>query len=94
MDVTQPTLVVDQLTEQQGAPVAEPGDEAAELMPGVGLGDRGSAGGHQVSGQEPQPVGTAQPAGVEAKLGGQGFVERQQPQLGEGLGLPADRQFR
>ena len=44
---------VDELAEQQRAPVAEPRDEAAELVAGVGLRHRRGAVRDEVAGQEP-----------------------------------------
>ena len=67
VDVAQAPVVVDELAEQQRASVAQPGDEAAELMPGVGLGHRDCGAGDQVANQEAQPVGTPQPGGVQAE---------------------------
>ena len=68
MDVANAPVGVDELAEQQRAPVAQPRDEAAELMPGVCLGYRSGAAGHQGADQEPQTVGTPQPSSVEAEL--------------------------
>ncbi len=84
----------DELAEEQRPPVAEPRDEAAELMPGVGLGYRSGAAGNQGAHQELEPVRTPQPGGVEAQLGGQRLVEHQQLRVGRRLGLPADRHLR
>jgi len=74
--------------EQQRPSVAQPRDEATELVPGVGLGDRGRTAGHQVARQKPQPVRATQPRGVEAKRGGQRLVQDEQPQVRRLLGLP------
>ena len=90
MDVAQAPVVIDELAEQQRAPVAQPRDVAAELMPGVGLGDRGGAAGDQVAHQETQPIGTPQPGGVQAEFRGKPLIEHEQPQVGGWLGLPAD----
>ena len=72
---------VGELAQQQRAPVTQPRHEAAELMPGVDLGHRSGAVGHQVAHQETQSVGTPQPRSVEAKLRGKPLVEHEQPQV-------------
>ena len=94
MDVANAPVGADELAQQQRAPVAQPRHVAAELVAGVGLGHRSGIAGDQVAHQEAQPVGTPQPGSVEAKLGGQRLVERQQPQVGKRLGLPADSHLR
>ena len=52
MDVADAPVVVDEFAEQQRPPVAQPRNEATELMPGVGLGYRGGTAGYQVAHQE------------------------------------------
>ncbi len=94
VDVANAPVGADELAQQQRAPVAQPRHVAAELMPGVGLRYRSGAAGNQVAHQEAQPVCTAQPGRVEAKLGGQRLVERQQSQVGKSFGLPADSHLR
>ena len=61
MDVAHAAVGVDQLTQQQGTPVAQARDETAELMAGVGLRHRGGPAGKRVAHQETQPVGASQP---------------------------------
>jgi hypothetical protein len=51
-DVAAPALAVDHLAQQQRAAVAQLRREAAELVAGVGLGDRLGAGGHAVAGEQ------------------------------------------
>jgi hypothetical protein len=43
LDVAALSVSVDDFAEQEGAPVTELGDEVAELVAGVGLGDDGGA---------------------------------------------------
>jgi hypothetical protein len=83
-----------ELAEQQGAPVAEPRAEPAELVPGVGLGDRRGAGRDGGPDQQPDALGAAQPGGVQAELGGQRIVEDEQPGVRSLLGLPGDGHLR
>ena len=52
MDVADAPVVVDELAEQQCPSVAQPRDEATELMPGVGLGYRGRTAGYSGCPQE------------------------------------------
>ena len=49
VDVANAPVGVDELAEQQRTPVAQLRDEAAELMPGVGLCYRNGTAGHQVA---------------------------------------------
>lgn len=91
VDVAEPAVGVSQLAEQHCAPVAQSRDVTTELVTGVGLRYRRGPGRHKVADQKPQPVGTLKPCRVEAELLGQGSVESQQPRVGKGLGLPADR---
>ena len=79
-----------ELPQQQGAAVAEPWDEAAELVAGVRLGDRRRVLGQRGADQEADPLGRAQPVGVEAELGRERLVEREQLRRGRLLGLPTD----
>ena len=92
MQVAQPAGVVDELAEQQGAAVAEPGGVAAELVAGVGLRDRRRALGEMGAGQQPDAV-AAEPVRVEAELGGQRLVEGEHPGLRGLGGLPGQGQL-
>ena len=94
VEVAERAVGVHELAEQERAPVAETRDEPAELVPGVGLRHRGRTLGDVGADQQPQALGAAQPGGVEAQLGGQRLVEREQPRVGGLLGLPGDRQLR
>ena len=92
VQVAQPAGVVDELAEQQGAAVAEPRGVAAELVAGVGLGDRRRALGEAGAGQQPDAV-AAEPVRVEAELGGQRLVEGEHPGLRGLGGLPGQGQL-
>ena len=83
VQVAQPPVGVGELAEQQRAAVAEPRDEAAELVPGVGLRDRGGAAGHPAPTSSAEPSRAAQPVRVEAELGGERLVEGEQPRRRE-----------
>ena len=52
VQVARLTVGVDEFAEQQRPPVAETRGIGAELMPGVGLGDRGGAAGNEVADQQ------------------------------------------
>ena len=92
MQVARPAFAVGELTEQQGAPVTEPGHEPTELMAGVRLGGRRCPLRHVAAEQQSHP-GSAQPVGIEAQFTGEDGVQDQQPRFGCRLGLPAHRQF-
>ena len=94
VQVAKVAVGVDELAEQQRAPVAQTRGEPAELVPGVGLRHRGGAAGDEVADQQPQAVGAAQPGRVEAELGGQRLVEHEQPRVGSLLGLPGNGHLR
>ena len=78
----------DDLAEQQRPPVAEPWRVAAELMTGVGLGDRGDARGRVVAGEDRHAGGGAQRLDVEAEFARQLLVEDHQRRVRHRLGLP------
>jgi hypothetical protein len=88
VQVAQPAVRVDDLTEQECAPVAQPRDEPAELVPGVGLCHRRGTRGDEVADQQAQALRTPQPRGVPAELRGQPLVEHEQSGVGSLLGLP------
>jgi hypothetical protein len=94
VQVAKVAVGVDELTEQECAPVAETRDEPAELVPGVGLRHRSGSAGHHVADQQAQAFGVPQPGGVEAEVGGQWLVEQEQMRVGSLLGLPGDRHLR
>ena len=89
-DVAQPPRAVAELAEQERAPVAEVRVEVAELVPRIGLGDEGPGGG-VLPGEERRSVVAAQPVGVEAELGGERIVDRDQLRLRRHLGGGRDR---
>ena len=62
---------IDDLTEQEGAAVAELRREAAELMAGVGLGDRGCAGWQDIAGEYRGRGFAGKIVRVEAEFGGE-----------------------
>ena len=94
VDVAGEAIAVDLLAEQQRAPVAQTRHEPAELMSGIGLRYRDGAIRNEIAGQEAHTVGTVQPRGVEAQVGGQRLVQHEQPWVGNRFGLPADGHLR
>jgi hypothetical protein len=85
------TVGGDDLAEEKCATVAEARHQAAELMPGVRLRHGPRAVGNRGADEEADAVGAAQPLGVEAQVGGQGFVEDAQARVGRVGRLPLDR---
>jgi hypothetical protein len=85
---------VDDLAEEKCSPVAEPRDVPAELVAGVGLGNRSGAGRHLVAHQKPDAVGAPQRGGVEPELDGQRLVEHEEAGVRRFLGLPGNGQLR
>ena len=77
MEVAECAVGAGQFAEQQRAPVAQPRDEAAELVAGVGLRYRRGAVRDQIAGQEPHALGGPQPVGLQAQVGGEVLVEHQ-----------------
>ena len=94
VEVTKVPVGVDDLTEQEGAPVAQTRGEAAELVPGVGLRHRSGTAGDEIADQQPQAVGTPQPGRVEAELSGQRLVEHKQPRVDNLRGPPRKSHLR
>ena len=91
-DVATPAGAIDHLAEQHRPTVAELRREAAELVPGVGLGDRLGAFGHRVAGEERRAGLAAERRRVEAELFGQRRVEEQRLRRRHGLGAPRHRE--
>jgi hypothetical protein len=79
---------VDDLTQQQGAPVAQNRREPAELVTGVRLGERLGALGHVVAGEDGRAFGSVQRVGIESQFEGELPVEVQQARRGNAGGLP------
>ena len=77
-DVAAPAVGVDDLPEQVSATVAEHRGEVAELVAGVGLGDRFGPLGDVVAREDRDPVRGAQGVRVEAELVGEVRVEGEQ----------------
>ena len=77
-----------QLAQQQRAAVAEAGGVAAELVAGVGLGDRRRPLRDDRAGEEADALVGAQPGRVEAEVGRQRLVDHEQPRLRRLRGLP------
>ena len=75
LDVASLAIAVDHLAQQNGAAIAQGRGKAAELVPGIGLGQRIGALGHGVAGKERGAVGFGH---VEAELGGERVVIGQQ----------------
>ena len=67
--VPQPTGAVDELAQQHRATVAEHPGEDAELVAGVGLGDRGRSGRDRRAGEDGDLFGLPEPRRVEPELG-------------------------
>ena len=94
VDVAKGAVSVDDLSEQEGAPVAQTRRELAELVSGVGLRHRSGTARYQVADQQAQAIEAPQPGGVEAQLGGQRLVEHQQSRVENLLRLPGECHFR
>jgi hypothetical protein len=88
VELTTVALAIDELAEQQRPTVTEAAREAAELVPGVRLGDRRRAIGQSLSDQRGEAGGAAERSDVEAQLGGQRLVEHDQPRLRERGRIP------
>ena len=88
VQVTAPALTVDELAEQQRAAVAEPWRVAAELMPGVGLGERRRSLGQSRTDERGDASGAAQLVDVEAQLHSQRLVEHDEARFGDRGGAP------
>ena len=94
VDVAKAAFTVDDLSEQEGAPVAQTRRVLAELVAGVGLRHRSGTAGYQVADQQAQAIEAPQEGGVEAQLGGQRFVEHQQSRVENLLRLPGQGHLR
>ena len=94
VEVTNGSIDAGDFAEQQRAAVAQPRDEPAELVSGVGLRHRRGTAGDQGADQEPHPFGASQPVRLQAEVGGQPLIEHQQPRVGSRLGLPAHSHLR
>ena len=94
VDVAKAAVSVDDLSQQEGASVAETRGELAELVSGVGLRHRSGAAGYQVADQQAQAIEAPQPGGVEAQLGRQRLVEHQQSRVENLLRLPGQGHLR
>ena len=95
LDVAAP-LAADHLAEQDRPPVPELGHEIAELVPGIGRGERLGALGHAVAGERRDALGAGEPVGIEAEIERQRPVEPDQPRALDGRrrepGVEAGRQ--
>ena len=94
VDVAKAAVTVDDLSEQEGPPVAQTRRVLAELVAGVGLRHRSGPAGYQVADQQAQAIEAAQEGGVEAQLGGQRLVEHQQSRVENLLRLPGQGHLR
>ncbi len=94
VDVAKAAVGVDDLSQQEGAPVAETPGELAELVSGIGLGHRSGAPGHEVADQQAQTIQARQPGGFEGQLGRQRLVEREQSRVEDLLRLPRQGHLR
>ncbi|PRY29053.1 hypothetical protein CLV70_107362 [Pseudosporangium ferrugineum] len=88
MQIPHPAPPIDHLTEQQRPPITEPRHEPPELMPGIGLSNGHSPLGNPRPDQQPDPVVTAQPPGLEPELPRKTLIKNQKIRPGRGLGLP------
>jgi hypothetical protein len=84
LDVAPRPVPPHHLAEQDGAPVAEPRHEVAELVPGVGERHRLRAPGHAVAGQDLDALGAGQLVGVEPEALGQVGVQPHEPRCCHG----------
>ena len=78
LDVPPRPVPPDHLAQQDGAAIAELGDEIAELVAGIGLGEGLRALGHRIAREHRDAFGGGQPGGVEAELLGQRMVQPDQ----------------
>ena len=83
LDVAADAVAVDDLAEQDGAAVAELRHEVAELVAGIGHGDRLGAIGEALSGEDFRPFRALQHVGIEPEMDGQRPVELDQPRRGD-----------
>ena len=81
LDVAPLAVAVQDLAEQDGAAVAELGNEIAELMPGVGHRDRLGARRDEVAGKHRRQIVRFDPLGVDPEFRGERLVEPDQPGL-------------
>ena len=79
LDVASPAVAVQHLAQQDGAAVAEPGNEVAELMSGIGHRDRLGARRHLVAGERRRQSVRTDAARIDAQLRCEGIVEFNQP---------------
>ena len=92
VEVTRRPITVDELPEQQRPAVAEAAGEAAELVPGVGLGDCGRALGQAVAGEGGDARRAAQHLHVETELNRQGLVQHHEPRVRQWRRAPGRRE--
>ena len=88
VQIATPAVDVEQLAEQQRAAIAEAPDEHAELVTGVRLCHRRRARGRGVADEHGDAGRRSERIGIDAQLGGQLLVERQQARSRRGRGLP------
>ncbi len=75
------------LTEEDGAAVAELRGEAAELVAGVGHGEWFGSFGNGVSGEDGEAFGRAEESGIKSEFAGQVVINRDEGRGGDGSGL-------
>ncbi len=85
---------VDDLAEQEGAPVAETRGVPAELVPGVGLRHRCGAARQKVADQHAEALRAQEEGGLEAEVDRQRLVEQEQPGVRHVLGPPRNSHLR
>ncbi|EWH00650.1 hypothetical protein Q427_18380 [Halomonas sp. BC04] len=87
LDISQPTLPVCHLTQQHGTAIPQPGNETAELVPGIGLGQGLGTRWYHVAGKPHGGLFPIERLQVEAQLPGKGSVEGHQPGRRHGHGI-------
>ena len=84
LDVAPRAVSPHHLAEQDGAPVAELRHELAELMPGIGEGDRLRTFGHAIAGQDLHTLRADQTVGIEPQALGQLGIHPHEPRRRHG----------
>ncbi len=92
LDVAPLPVAPDHLAQQDGAPVAQARREMAELVAGIGQGDRLGTLGHRIAGQHRHALGPGQPGGVEAQRLRQRGVQPHQARCRDRRGVEAREQ--
>ena len=94
LDVAADAVLVDDLAEQDGAAVTELGHEMAELVPGIGHGDRLGALGQAFAGEDFGALGRRKLVRIEPELNSQLPVQLDQAGGGHGRWRHAGEEIR